>query len=179
MKTQEILLPIGEYVIRSFCPEDIDSLVRHANNRNVWLNLRDLFPHPYERHHAEAWLRDLQQMNPVTAFAIASSEELIGGIGLHPQPDVMRRSVELGYWLAEPYWGRGIATAAVRAMVEWGFSNLDINRIFAYVFGWNLASARVLEKAGFTLEGRMREAVFKDGRLTDLFVYGMVREAAP
>lgn len=179
MKTTHIALPVGKYVIRSFCHKDIDALVRYANNRNVWLNLRDLFPHPYERHHAEAWLRELQQMNPVTAFAIATEEELIGGIGLHPQPDIMRRSVELGYWLAEPYWGKGIATAAVRAMTEWGFSNLQINRIFAYVFGWNPASARVLEKAGFTLEGRMHQAVFKDGKLTDLLVYGMVKEPAP
>jgi len=175
MKTTEIVLPIGNYVVRSFCHEDIDALVRYANNRNVWLNLRDLFPHPYERHHAEAWLRELNQMNPVTAFAIATEEELIGGIGLHPQPDIMRRSVELGYWLAEPYWGKGIATAAVRAMTEWGFSNLPVNRIFAYVFGWNPASARVLEKSGFTLEGRMHQAVFKDGKLTDLLVYGLVK----
>ena len=88
---------------------------------------------------------------------------------------MLRRSVELGYWLAEPYWGKGIATEAVRAMTEWGFAHLDINRIFAYVFGWNPASARVLEKAGYLYEGRMRQAVCKDGQMTDLLVYGMVR----
>ncbi len=172
----ELVLPIGEYMIRTFRREDINNLLRYANNKNIWLNLRDIFPHPYEVHHAEAWLKEVQAMKPQSAFAIATKEEVIGGIGLHPQPDVLRRSAELGYWLAEPYWGKGITTLAVRAITEWGFNNLEINRIFANTFGWNPASARVLEKAGFTLEGRMRQAVCKDGRMTDLLIYGKLKE---
>jgi ribosomal-protein-alanine N-acetyltransferase len=175
MNQPGILLTMGEYCIRRFQAEDVDALVRYANNRSVSINLRDIFPYPYERRHAEAWLRDVRNMSPETSFAIATDEELIGGIILHPQSDVHRRSAELGYWLAEPYWGRGIATRAVQAMTEWGFGHLDINRIYAHVFGWNPASARVLEKAGYVLEGRLRQAVTKDGQVTDLLVYGMVR----
>ena len=175
MNQTGILLTMGEYCIRRFQAEDVDALVRHANNRNVSINLRDIFPFPYERHDAEAWLKEVRKMDPETAFAIATAEELIGGIGLHLQSDVHRRSAEIGYWLAEAYWGRGIATHALQAMTEWGFAHLDINRIFAHVFGWNPASARVLEKAGYVLEGRLRQAVTKDGQVTDLLVYGMVR----
>lgn len=175
MSRSEVTIPLGEYCLRSFRDRDIDALVKYANNRNVSINLRDVFPFPYERRNAVDWLKEVRRMDPETAFAIATAEEMIGGIGLHPQSDVHRRSAELGYWLGEPYWGRGIATRAVQAMTEWGFATLDVNRIFAYVFAWNPASARVLEKAGFVLEGRLRQAVFKDGRVTDLLVYGMVR----
>jgi RimJ/RimL family protein N-acetyltransferase len=179
MSTDDVTIPFDEYVIRRFRKDDIDALVRHANNRKVWLNLRDVFPHPYERQHAREWLETVRSMDPELAFAIADAQELIGGIGLHPQTDVLRRSAELGYWLGEPYWGKGIATRAVRAMTEWGFANLDVNRIFAYVFGWNASSARVLEKAGFIFEGRMRQAVYKDGQLTDMLVYGRLRGENP
>lgn len=179
MSTDDVIMSFDDYVIRRFRKDDIDALVRHANNRNVWLNLRDVFPHPYERHHAREWLDNVQSMDPGVAFAIANAQELIGGIGLHMQTDVLRRSAELGYWLGQPFWGKGIATRAVRGMTAWGFANLDVNRIFAYVFGWNAPSARVLEKAGFVLEGRMRQAVCKDEQLTDLLVYGMLRGEKP
>lgn len=168
-------LPGGEYILRGFAPGDADAIVRHANNRNVWINLRDVFPFPYERHHADFWIREVNKGGADSVFAIAHRGEVIGGIGLHAQTDILRRSMELGYWLGEEYWGRGIATMAVRTLTAWAFTELDIDRIFAYHFAWNPASGRVLEKAGFTLEGRLRHAVTKDGRTTDMFVYGMIR----
>lgn len=175
MTTPMTILPIGDFVVRSFLPDDVGAIVRYANDREVWLNLRDLFPHPYEPHHAERWLRDVRSKQPETAFAIASEDGLIGGIGLHIQTDVQCRSAELGYWLGTAFWGRGIATAAVGAVTRWGFEHLDIDRIFASVFGWNSASVRVLEKSGFTYEGTLRQAVYKDGRTTDMMVYGVLR----
>jgi [ribosomal protein S5]-alanine N-acetyltransferase len=179
MPSYNTYLPIGDFAVRSFALDDAPAVARHANNRNVWLNLRDLFPFPYNTAHAQAWIREVMLDRPETAFAIASATEAIGGIGLHRQGDFMRRSAELGYWLGEEYWGRGIVTGAVRATTAWGFAQLDIDRIFAQVFAWNPASARVLEKAGFTFEGRLRGAVYKDGMTTDLLSYGLLRTDLP
>jgi RimJ/RimL family protein N-acetyltransferase len=103
--------------------------------------------------------------------------EAVGGIGLEPQADVARRSAEIGYWLGEAYWGRGIATEAVRAVTDYGFAHGDLVRIYATVFEWNRASMRVLEKAGYQLEGRRRQAVTKDGQTIDDLLYAIIRPA--
>jgi RimJ/RimL family protein N-acetyltransferase len=126
-------------------------------------------------HHARAWLEQMGTQSPESIFAIASVEGLIGVIGLHVQPDVYRKSAELGYWLGEPYWGKGIATMAVKAMVEYGFIQLGLVRIYANVFEGNPASNRVLEKAGFRLEARLQKAVYKEGRILDQFLYAIVQ----
>lgn len=169
-------LEIGDYLIRGWQLSDVESLVRHANNRLVWLNLRDSFPHPYTRADAEAWIRLNLDAAPETNFAIADSESAIGGIGLILRDDVFRRSAEIGYWLGQSYWGRGITTSAVRAMTEYAFANFDICRLYAGVFETNEASMRVLAKAGYEFEGRLRSNVTKDGRTLDRFMYAMVRE---
>ncbi len=168
-------LKAGEWTLRSWTMADVPSLVKYANNRNVSRNLRDIFPYPYTEADALAWISGNQGREPTTAFAIASSKEAIGGIGVHPQADVYRRSAEIGYWLGEPFWGRGIATKAVAALVQYAFATFDIVRLDAGVFESNPASMRVLEKNGFLLEGRLRMHVTKDGRTMDLFVYGLVR----
>lgn len=167
-------IEIGEWQIRSFRKADVEAIVKYGNNPNVSLQLTDRFPYPYTRKDAEAWIELARQQEPETLFAIASQEELIGGIGLIPQDDVYSHSAMLGYWLGEPYWNRGIATLAVRAIVDWAFKELDLIRIFAFVFESNPSSARVLEKAGFTLEGAMRRAVFKRGRMMDQFIYAIL-----
>ena len=151
------------------------SLVRYANNRNVWRNLRDRFPHPYTAADADAWLTHVSAQSPVASFAIVVDGHAVGGIGLEPGTDVHRRSAEIGYWLGEPFWGRGIATEALRAVTEYAFRTFDICRLEAAVFEWNPASARVLEKAGYRLEGRARLAVTKDGRTGDRLLYALVR----
>jgi RimJ/RimL family protein N-acetyltransferase len=167
-------IPLDGACIRSWKRSDQSSLVRYADNRRIWINLRDRFPHPYKPADARAWLAYATAQQQETNFAIDVGGEAVGGIGFHPQEDVHRRSAELGYWLGEPFWGRGIATQAVRAISAHALRSYDLTRLYAYVFEWNAASARVLAKAGFSLEGRLRRSVTKDGRLIDQFLYAMV-----
>lgn len=164
------------YCLRSYRDGDVDALARHANNPGVAKFLRDHFPQPYTRADAVAWVRHVKERDPETIFAIATPEELIGNIGVYPQNDVYRLSAELGYWLAEEHWGRGIATGAVRAICDFAFSRSDLVRIHACVFENNVGSCRVLEKCGFTLEGVHRKAVLKAGRITGEKMYSLLRE---
>jgi len=168
-------IDLGRFHIREYRDTDAPALVRHANNRNIWRNLRDRFPHPYSHRDAFRWLQYVHQQMPPHDFAIANDDELIGAVGLQPQDDVHRHSAEIGYWVAEPYWGQGIATRAVRAMTAYTFANTPLVRLYAMVFEWNPASARVLEKAGYKLEGRLEKSVLKDHELIDQFVYATLR----
>ncbi|HEV8111815.1 MAG TPA: GNAT family N-acetyltransferase [Planctomycetota bacterium] len=154
---------------------DEEALAKHANNRNVWLNLRDLFPHPYTRADAKAWIRSNVGADPVQNFAIDVEGEAVGSVGIAPQTDVARRSAEIGYWLAEPFWGRGIMTEAVRAATEHGFRAFDVVRMHAAVFASNPSSMRVLEKCGYAREGWLRQSVWKDGQLLDSALYAKLR----
>lgn len=176
---ESVELPIDGWSIRSWRTGDAPALTRYGNNRNIWLNLRDSFPFPYSEEDARAWLAAAALQEPETAFAIAGAGEAIGGISLQLQYDVYRKSAEIGYWLGEPFWGKGITTLALRGMTGYAFRHFDLLRIYASVFAWNPASARVLEKAGYRLEGRMRDAVVKDGRVTDQLVYGITRRDIP
>lgn len=162
--------------IRSWRKDDVASIVPLADNPAVARNLRDRFPHPYGRKDAKAWIRAARRSRPETAFALEVDGRAVGGIGLHPQGDVHRRAMEIGYWLGEPYWGRGIVTEAVRALTRYAFRTFGIARVYAYVYEWNPASARVLEKAGYRLEGRLRKAVTKEGTTMDMLVYGFTEE---
>ena len=161
--------------IRPWRPDDGAALQRHADNRNIWINLRDIFPHPYTLENAHFFLDLVARENPRATFAIASESEAIGCIGLRLGTDVHLRLAELGYWLGELFWGRGIMTEAVRAFASRAFADFDLVRIFAESFASNGASARVLEKAGFIYEGRLRAHVTKDGQLQDALVYARLR----
>jgi len=165
----EIVLPTC--LVRSWTWQDCDALVHHANNRNVWINLRDRFPHPYTRGDARRWLEIAIDLKPETNFAIAVGDQAVGAIGFSPQADVGYRSAEIGYWIGEQFWGRGIASDALKAVTDHAFASFDLNRLYAHVFEWNVASARVLEKAGYELEGRLRKSVTKDGKTVDQFLY--------
>jgi len=167
------LINIGEWSLRSWAIEDMPALVKYADNRKIWMNVRDVFPHPYTRDDAEEWIKRVQE--PLTNFAIASATEAIGGIGFNLQEDIYRRSAEIGYWLGEPYWNKGIATRAVKALAEYAFANFDLLRLYATVFEWNRASARVLEKNAFILEGRLVKSVSKDGKTIDSMLYALIR----
>jgi RimJ/RimL family protein N-acetyltransferase len=151
------------------------SLVRHANNRNVWINLRDRFPHPYTMADARRWIDEQQTTAPPIQWAIEVSRHAAGGIGLEPHDDVNRIAVEIGFWLGEEFWGRGIVTEAVGGVTHHAVSTLGFERAFAEVFAWNPASMRVLEKNGYRQEGRLRSSAEKDGRIIDQVVWAAVR----
>lgn len=161
--------------VRSFRPGDEPSLAANANNRSIWRNLRDRFPHPYTETDAANFIQLAAHADPECHFAITIDDRVVGGVGFHLQTDVSRLSAEFGYWIGEPYWGRGIVTQVVRAMVEYGFETYGLRRIYATVYAWNPGSARVLEKAGFEFEGRLKNSIFKDGELTDSLLYAVTR----
>lgn len=160
--------------IRSWASSDLESLVMHANNRRIWENLRDRFPHPYLRSHGQEFLRRVRRAWPETTFAIEVDGRAVGGIGFMLQQDVERVSSEIGYWLGEPYWGRGICSDALRAVTQYAIAQHGLTRVFAIPFAHNRASCRVLEKAGFELEGCLRRSAIKDGRVLDQLLYGYV-----
>jgi RimJ/RimL family protein N-acetyltransferase len=163
--------------LRPWALTDVDALLAHANDKRIWMNLRDRFPHPYTRADAESWLGfATTQPEPHHYLAITLGDEAIGAIGLDAHPDVNRFTAEIGYWLGVAHWGRGYATDAVRAATTYGFEQLGLERICANVFEWNPASERILVKAGFRMEGRLRRHVFKDGRFGDALLYAIVRQ---
>jgi RimJ/RimL family protein N-acetyltransferase len=164
-------LTLKTCVVRPWRSSDLESLVKYANNRRIWLNLRDRFPHPYTTRDGRAFLQHVQQQSPLTTFAVAVNGEAAGGIGFQLQVDVERVSAEIGYWLGEPFWGRGIITEALVAVTARSMATHGLTRMYAMPFAWNVASCRVLEKAGYVLEGRLRNSAIKDGRLTDQLQY--------
>lgn len=167
-------LDCGTSILRPWQDGDRPSLVRFANNRNVWRNLKDRFPHPYTDRDADAWIA-LARANPGrTNWAIEVDGLAVGGVGLEPMADVHARTAHIGYWLGEPYWGRGIMSDAVRGVAALALGELGFMRLETPVFAWNSASMRVLEKCGFVREGMMRKSVFKDGELIDSLLYARV-----
>jgi [ribosomal protein S5]-alanine N-acetyltransferase len=169
-------LRIGDNVIRNWMVDDGPALLKWADNPKIAANLRDGFPSPYTAVDAEEFLHNATGKMSQDFFAIANANEAIGAIGLMRGEDVHRFTAELGYWLAEPFWGKGIISAAVVTLVDFAFETLDYYRIFAEPYAHNAASARVLEKAGFQFEGRMRAHVFKNGQVLDQLVYARVKE---
>jgi ribosomal-protein-alanine N-acetyltransferase len=167
----KLSLPLAHCEVRSWHHDDLGALVTYADNRKIWINLRDRFPHPYTRQAGREFLRTTLTQEPETLFAIAVSGEAVGGIGFVMMTDVERVSAEIGYWLAEPFWGRGIATEAVVAVTRYAIETYGFTRVFAVPFASNRASARVLEKAGYLLEGRLRRSAIKDGRVVDQLQY--------
>jgi len=165
-------LQLRDASVRPWRSSDAEALARNANARSIWLNLRDGFPHPYTVADAHAFL---ERAVP-TFWCIEVQGEAAGGIGLVPGADVERFSAELGYWLGERFWGRGIVSEAVAAVTRHAFDGLGMHRVFALPYVRNTASARVLEKAGYTLEARLRHASFKDGDFVDQFLYARLSD---
>jgi RimJ/RimL family protein N-acetyltransferase len=165
----------SDYMIRSWEMDDVPAIVRYANNKRIWRNLRDAFPHPYTLNDAQDFLNKVTAHDPECVFAIATKTEAIGGIGLVLGEDVHRYTAELGYWLAEPFWNQGIMTLAVKRIVEYAFANLDLCRIYAEPYDGNDASVRVLEKAGFQYEGKSKCSVYKEGKFLDQLLYAKVK----
>jgi len=159
--------------LRPWRAGDEASLVVHANDRDVWLNLRDQFPHPYTAADAEAWVRFASSQAQPTSLAIEVDSEAVGGVSLQLHDDVERVSAEIGYWLGRGYWNRGIMTAAVRALTRYGFEQFSLTRVYAVPFATNVASHRVLEKAGYVREGLLRRSAVKNDIVLDQVLYAM------
>jgi RimJ/RimL family protein N-acetyltransferase len=170
-----MLLDLGDVKLRSWQKDDLKALVRHANNPKIAANLRDQFPHPYTRRDGIDYLEYAQTREPECSFAIEYGGEAAGGVGFMIGRDIARMSAEMGYWLSEELWGRGIATRAVTAMSEWAFENYNLTRVFAMAFAHNTASIRVLEKAGFEREGLLRRSAIKNGVVLDQILFAKVR----
>lgn len=168
-------LALSRGSLRPWRRGDEPSLVRYANNRNIWRNLRDRFPHPYTAADADAWITKAEAEAPVTSHAIVVDGETVGGVGVDLGTDVRRRSAEIGYWLGEAMWGRGIATEALKAITAEAFKRFDITRLYALPFADHVASVRVLEKAGYVREGHLRRSAIKDGQVRDQLLFAAYR----
>ena len=163
-------------LLRPLLPTDAPALARHANDRGVWQNLRDRFPHPYGVADAEAFIAHVGSASVQTVFGIDVDGEIIGTIGLVPGDDIARRTAEVGYWIGRAFWGRGIVVEALRATTTYAFDTLDLARVFAVPFATSAQSVRVLEKAGYVREGTMRHSAVKDGMLLDQLLYAAYRD---
>jgi RimJ/RimL family protein N-acetyltransferase len=158
-------------IIRPWKPEDAGALAAICNSKKIWLNVRDRFPHPYTVANAIEWIGYTLSQKPIQNLAIVHNGQVAGAIGVTPKEDVYRKSIEIGYFLGEQFWGKGIATIAVDHLIHYIRDNFDVIRIYAEVFEHNDASMRVLQKNGFHLEGVRKKAVIKNNVVMDDYVW--------
>ena len=162
--------------LRTLHHSDRFEITRFLDNPKIFKNVRDHLPQPYTIQDAINFIDLVSKEDPQCTFAIQHVDHFVGVIGLKIQDDVHRKSAEIGYWIGEPFWGKGIASNAIHQMVSYGFEYLDINRIFAATYEYNLASMHVLEKNGFIKEGILRKAVLKNGAFHDEHRFAILKE---
>lgn len=168
-------LTSGNISLRALRESDAPQLAMLANNEKIGRNLRDGFPYPYTLEDAMSFIQKF--MHSPSLFAIEYQGEYVGNISLTPCENVYRKSAEIGYFIGEPYWNKGIMTTAVNLITEFGFKELGLARIHTGVYEYNPASQRVLEKCGFVKEGTFRKSVFKNGQLWDEVRYAKINPA--
>jgi len=166
----------GNITLKPYTLEDIPALAIIANNANIANKMRDLFPHPYSVNDAKEFIEKNISGQIKGVFGIFYKGELVGSIGIHPQGDVYVKTAELGYYIAEKHWGKGLASKSIAMITQYGFESLNYIRIFAGVFQYNKASMRVLEKNGYVLECIKRKAVFKNNQILDEYYYAKVND---
>ena len=162
-------------ILREWRNSDEKRIVALANNEKIARNMRDVFPHPYFEKNARQWIKQCQEEKKNLLLAIEYEGELVGGIGAHFQEDIYRYSAELGYWIGEGYWGKGIVTKAIGVFTDYLFSHYKINRLFGEVFSSNPASGMVLLKNGFKNEAILEKAAFKNGFFIDILIYSKLK----
>lgn len=169
---------MAQFILREWRAEDAKAVAEVANNANIAAKLRNVFPNPYTLEDAEWYVNDCiaKGEDGQITRAIVADGKAVGSIGIFVQSDVYEKSGELGYWLAEDYWGKGIMSEAAKQICREAFEKFDLNRIYAEPFADNIGSRRVLEKAGFTCEGTMRNSVFKNGKVHSSCMYGLLKE---
>ncbi|MCP4123892.1 MAG: GNAT family N-acetyltransferase [Bacteroidetes bacterium] len=153
--------------------DHLESMSFYANNINVARMLRDIFPHPYSIEDGKQFIQKQMERDPADNFAVMINGKAIGSIGLMLKGDIHCKNAEIGYWIGEPFWGKGIVSTLVPKVVTYGFEHFDINRIFGLVSHKNPASCRVLEKCGFQLEARLESTLFKQGEYHDALIYAV------
>jgi RimJ/RimL family protein N-acetyltransferase len=169
------MLQEGNIILRPVSKDDASALAQLANNRKIWINLRDLFPSPYSKEDAYNFIGMTQKEDPPMSFAIEYDRQFCGMVGLVGQSDVYKRTAEIGYWIGEPYWNKGIATIAVKLMTAYGFDQLDYIRIHAGVFEYNPCSMKVLTKNGYEKDGVFKSSIFKDGKIYDEYRFSKIK----
>lgn len=170
-----ISLETDDVKLRRLKGSDAETLAALINNKKIWDNLRDALPFPYTFQDAVNFIEICEQEEPVVTFAIEYRGDFAGVIGLVRQHDVYRLSAELGFWLGEPFWNKGIATKATKLIVKYGFEYLDLIRIYSCVFEFNSASRKVLEKTGFTLDAIFKNAVIKNDKIANECRYSFIK----
>jgi len=168
------MLTEGNITLRKLSLQDKTSLALLANNKKMWDNVRDYLPFPYTQQDAEDFIDSVQDQHPITSFAIDYQSQFCGVIGLVRQKDVYRFTAEIGYWLGEPFWNKGIATTAVKLTTAYGFDVLKLVRIYAGIFEYNIASMRVLEKCGYTKDCIFEKSVVKNGHIWNEHRYSII-----
>lgn len=165
-------------LLRKWKIEDAAALAKAVNNKKVQDNLRDGLPYPYTAADAKLYINEMINADPNTtfAFAVIADDKVVGSIGIFRQTNIHFRSAELGYYIAEPFWGKGIGTNAVEQICRYVFENTDILRIFAEPFACNTASCRILEKNGFQYEGLLHSNAVKNGKVLDMKMYALVKQ---
>ncbi len=164
--------------IRKWKIEDANNLAEALNNKKILDNLRDGLPYPYTADDAKEYIKAMLSAdeNTAYAFAITINDKAIGSIGAFRRENIHFRTAEIGYYVAEEYWGKGIGTSALKQTCKYIFDNTDIIRIFAEPFAYNIGSCRILEKSGFIYEGTMRKNAVKNGVVLDMKLYSNIKE---
>ena len=164
--------------IRKWKLTDAKDIAVALSNKKIQDNLRDGLPYPYSEQDGIDFISSMLSANEdeTFAFAITLDDKAIGSIGAFRQQNIHRQTAEMGYYIAEEYWGKGIMTDAVKQICEYVFRNSDILRIYAEPFAYNTGSCRVLEKAGFQYEGTLRNNAVKNGKVLDMKLYSLLRE---
>lgn len=162
--------------LRPISLNDVDAVTHLADNPLIAANMRDAFPHPYRVEDAQRYINMVKDFKPARVMAIEVNGQYAGSAGIFPKEDVYRHTAEIGYWLGEEFWGMGIGTQAAKQIVVYAFANFNINRLVAHVFAPNVASQKVLQKAGFSYEGTLKQAVFKNGSYYDELIFAILRQ---
>lgn len=160
--------------IRKLRESDAENLAKYGNNKKIWDNMRDYFPNPYSLEDGKNFVNLISSKEPITTFALAYDDQLVGIIGYNLQTDIYSHSAEIGYWLAEPFWGKGITTKALKLTIDHAFNVMDIKRLYTSVFEHNIGSIKVLEKVDFHFEGKGVKAVVKNGIYYDDLRYSLL-----
>lgn len=162
------------HTLRKISPNDLDALVKYANNPKVHLYTSDKFPYPYLKEHGEAFIDLAINSSMADILVIDVDGEFLGGCGIHFKEDLQCKNAELGYWLAESFWGKGIITSVIKQRLKDAFMKHKVHRLYASVFDENTASQKALLKCGFTLEAVLKQAIYKNGKYHDDYIFSLL-----